>query len=277
MSARHKVVPPVTPQIVQLSRRQRIVRLVLLGLAFLLTATLAWQAGRRQAPAQVPAPHVAEALQNRIRTLEQERDALRNEITALERRLKTVQHSPAQKKPVTKPARAQSARKNTKPARQKAAAPKPETVSVAPPKSAPPTRVAAQAEPATVPPPSPKPEPARLQLEDIQLAPGDTPGQYRLSFSVRRDGEGTRRVAGAAWIAVDGRRGREPVHLSFHKLSDDGRKHVKLSLEREQRVEEILQLPPDIEARQLLLEIKPWGSGIEGSSRKLRWDDILLP
>ncbi|HHH38631.1 MAG TPA: plasma-membrane proton-efflux P-type ATPase [Sedimenticola sp.] len=30
---------------------------------------MAWQAGRRQAPAQVPAPHVAEALQNRIRTL----------------------------------------------------------------------------------------------------------------------------------------------------------------------------------------------------------------
>ena len=93
MITRKKVVPPLTPRIVQANPRQRITRYLLLFFAFLLTAWFSYDHGRSQTQVPVSSDtRIARPaeLEHRIAELEQERDTLKQQVAELERSVKQV-------------------------------------------------------------------------------------------------------------------------------------------------------------------------------------------
>lgn len=243
MIVRKKIVPPVTPRIIQANPRQRAIRYGLLLLAFVVVAWLGYKAGISQTPAGTEDPATrSQASQQRITGLEKERDALRQQVEELERSVKLANQALAS---------------------ERAGKPSPEQ---------------AVTNKRRIPTPPRRPVPLTesagyvLGLEDIrigQTAPGN---RFRVSFSIINEANNDDRVTGTIWIAVNGMLDRKPVRLSFKRLSPDRRSYVKMGFNRRQNVTEEIVLPDNFRPKNILIEAKPYGEKYTGDSEKINWE-----
>lgn len=245
MVPRKKIVPPVTPRIVQTNPRQRFIRNAMLLGIFLLVVWLSYDYGRNQAPApassDAPVTHSAESKQ-RITELEQERDTLRQQVAELEQSLMQANRAIG-----------------TAQARNKVPAQRP-----------PPVRKTAS----VVTPVTSAQEPVEhtLLLNDIRLEQTESENVYRITFSVENAANNSDRVIGSIWIAVNGLVGKEPKRLSFKSLSSDNRTYVKMGFSQQQDVTEEISLPDNFRPKNILIEAKPYGEKYTGTSEKVTWD-----
>jgi len=243
MMARKKIVPPVTPRIVQAHPGQRLFRYVLLVCAFLLAVWFSYDYGRVQAPAIGESPVAQErGSEQRIAKLEQERDRLKQRVAELERSVKqTSQAFAAAQAPLQAPQ--QSAPSQSE------------------------TQAQAQAPAATV----SEPVDNTLELENLRIEQTESDNVFRVSFSVLSAGDSTGRVIGTIWIAVNGFSGKEPRRLSFKTLSPGRRPYVKMGFDRQQDVMEDVVLPEDFRPKNILVEAKPYGEKYTGTSMQTAW------
>ena len=258
MLARKKIVPPVTPRIVQAHAGQRLLRYALLFCAVLLAAWFSYDYGRTQAPANDNSPALqSRESEQRITGLEQERDALKQQVAELQQSIQQAyrDHEAAQ-------ARIQALQQAQSSQRE---APAPTST----------------LEPAEELQPAPDPEPATavsesvantLTLANVRIIATEAEDVFRLGFSVMRSGDSSDRVTGTIWIAVNGFADGEPRRLSFKRLSPDRRSYVKMGFDLQQDVTEELVLPEDFRPRNILIEAKPYGDKYTGSSGNFDWD-----
>ena len=234
--ARKKIVPPVTPRIVQARPGQHLFLYVLLFCAFLLTVWFSYDYGRTQAPANGEAPiaqdHESEL---RIRELEQERDTLKQQVAGLKQRIKQDNQAYERKQARTQAQQPVDASPREVPAQVEAPAatvsePVDNTLDVDKPKS---VNEQWQID-ATY---------NTLELENLRIEQTESENVFRVSFSVLRTGDSTGRVIGTIWIAVNGFSGKEPRRLSFKTLSPDRRPYVKMGFDQQQDVTEDVVLP----------------------------------
>ena len=244
--ARQKVVPPVTPRIVQDPPGQRLFRYVLLFCAFSLAVWFSYDYGRRQAPASAEAPLAqSRESEQRIAELEQERDALKQQAAELEQRMKQAN-------------RALKAAQARTQAPQQAQSPQ-------------------RAAPVLIPEPEPattesEPTDNTLKLANVRIEQTESENVFRIGFSVMQAGDSTGRVIGTIWIAVNGFSGKTPRSLSFKMLSPDRRQYVKMGFDQQQDVMEDVVLPEGFRPKNILIEAKPYGEKHTGTSEKIAWD-----
>lgn len=244
--ARPKVVPPVTPRIVQDPPGQRLFRYVLLICAFLLAVWFSYDYGSKQAPASGEAVVVqSRESEQRITELEQERDALKQQVAELEQRMK--QANQALKAAQARTQAPQQAAQSS----QRAA----------------PVLIPEQ-EPATI---ESDPADNTLRLENVRIEQTESENMYRIGFSVMHAGDSTGRVIGTVWIAVNGFSGKKPRSLPFKTLSPDRRQYVKMGFDQQQDVMEEVVLPDDFRPKNILIEAKPYGDKYTGASEKITW------
>jgi cell division protein FtsB len=254
--ARKKVVPPVTPQIVQAQPRRNFFRSVLLVGVFLLAAWLGYDYGRKLTPTNAEAPPgKSPASEQQIAGLEQERDALKQQVAELEQDVAQVNQALAAAQTRIR------ALQRVQPATRTVPAPSPARAV-----------------------PEPLPETARvdvveqesadntLKLENLRLVTTESENVFRIGFSVMRGGDSTSRVTGTIWIAVNGFVDGEPKRLSFKTLSPERRSYVKMGFDLQQDVTEELVLPEGFRPKNILIEAKPYGDKYTGTSMKLAWD-----
>ena len=248
MKARKKVAPPITPRIVQTHPGQQVLRYALLFFVFLLAVWFSYDYGRTQAPEPAPANTATPAVpspagEQRNTALEQERDALKQKVAELEQR-------------VTQATRAtETARARTRSLQQAQPAAREIPVAVVAPAASPPPAVA-----------------STLQLENVRLEATDSESLFRLSFSVMHDVDGSGRVTGTIWIAVNGFTDGIPRRLSFKTLSPERRSYVKMGFDQQQDVSEDIVLPDDFHPKNILIEAKPYVEKYTGTALKIDWD-----
>ncbi len=242
MMARHKIVPPVTPRIVQEQPGQRLVRYLLLSGAFLLAVWFSYDYGHSQVPASGEAAVTQNReLEQRITALEEERDTLKQQVEELERSVRQANQAIAEAQ-----TRLRVPQQTAAPAARRAPAPKP-----------------AAAEP--------EPSDNRLRLENVRIEQTESDNVFRIGFSVMHAGDSSGRVTGAIWIAVNGFSNGDPRRLSFKVLSPDRRLIVKMSFDQQQDVMEDVVLPENFRPKNILIEAKPYGNKYTGTSGKIDW------
>ncbi len=243
MIARTKVVAPVTPKIIRTSPRQRFIRYGLLFLAFVLTTWIAYATGQRQAPGDVvPLAEQTQESAQRIAELEKERDSLKQQVIELEHSVKQVTQALADERIRH---RGQGRVATASPPR-KAPAPKPLA------------RATVSAQP-------------RLGLEGVHIGQTGSENVFRVTFSVINPANTTDRVTGTIWIAVNGFLDKEPVRLSFKRLSSDRRSYVKMGFNRKQDISEEIVLPDGFRPKNIQIEAKPYGEKYTSTSQKISW------
>jgi len=254
MLARKKIVPPVTPRIVQANSGQRFLRYALLVCALFLAAWFSYDYGRTQAPANGEAP-VAQSGESEqgLTRLEQERDTLRQQVADLQQSMRTARQDLEAAQ-----ARIQSL--------QQAASSQREAPQPAP---APISALQSEAEPATAVSGSAD---NTLQLENVHIEATESENVFRIGFSVMQHGDSSNRVTGTIWIAVNGFSDGEPKRLSFKRLSPDRRSYVKMGFDLQQDVTEDVVLPDNFQPKNVLIEAKPYGDTYTGTSVKSDWD-----
>ncbi|MEN8803364.1 MAG: DUF6776 family protein [Thiogranum sp.] len=256
--ARKKIVPPVAPRIVQPNAGHRFLRYALLFCALLLAAWFSYDYGRTQAPATAEAPLVqsgeSEASEQAITGLEQERDTLRQQVTELRQSMKQARQdleaAQARIRSLQQADSAQSEAQEPAPTAALQSEPAPE------PQPAPPTTVPAS-------------DDNTLQLENVHIEATESANVFRISFSVMQNGSG--RVTGTIWIAVNGFSDGKPSRLSFKRLSSDRRSYVKMGFDLQQDVTEDVVLPDNFHPKNVLIEAKPYGDVYTGTSVKIDW------
>lgn len=246
MIARQKVVPPVTPRIVQAHSGQRLLGYALLFCAFLLTVWFGYDYGRTQAPVSAEAS-LAQSRESkqRITRLEQERDALKQRVAELEQSMEQAYQS------------LEAAQAGFQ-AQQQVASSQRETPATLP---EPPGAVSSVSGPAG----------NALKLENMRIVQTASANAFKIGFSVVHQGDDSDRVTGTIWIAVNGFSDGEPKRLSFNKLSPAHRSHVKMGFEQQQDVTEDIVLPDNFEPKNVLIEAKPYSDKYTGTSEKFAW------
>lgn len=241
--ARRKVVPPVTPRIVQENPGQQLIRYGLLVGVFLLAVWLSYDYGRSQAPVNgnAPVPVVqSHESEQRISELEQERDTLKLQVAELEQSVKQANQAIA-----ADWARRQSPRQAVS-SRHEVPAPEP-AASVS------------------------EPTDNTLKLENVRINRTDSEDVFRIGFSVLHAGDSTGRVTGSIWIAVNGFSNGDPKRLSFKTLSPDRRLIVKMGFDQQQDVMEDIVLPEGFRPKNIMIEAKPYGDKYTGTATKITW------
>jgi hypothetical protein len=245
--------------IVRPSRAQRLLRLALLLTAFVLAIGYSYDYGRRHPLSVGSATNVADSTAaQRIQALERTRDALQARVDELEaaRPADRLRPDPAPKplpQPTTKPA--STAAPDPDPAPKIAATGTAPGITAA---AAAPAGGAATLEP-------------RLQLADVRLTPTATAGRFRFHFSVRRSGADTGPLAGNIWIAVEGLAHGKPTRLPLQKVSENRRPYLKMRVQVQQDIDEILALPANFVPRSILIEAKPFAQHHPEASGKFDW------
>ena len=242
---KNKVVPPVTPRIVTADPKRRLLRYGLLSCAFLCTAWFSYEYGRTRAAAGAEEPPTrASELQERFAALQQDRDALAQQLADLQQVLEQDQRS----------LEVQRARRQ---ALQHAQTAQPEVA-------------AAEPEPETAAPQPAAADPA-LTVGNVRIDGTQSGNLFRLSFSVAHDGDGSDRVTGTIWIAVNGTSGGRPTCLPLKTLSPERRAFVAMGFNEQQEVTQELVLPEDFLPGNVLIEAKPYGNAYTGAAESFDW------
>lgn len=249
MITRKKIIPPVTPRIVQRHPRQRLLRYGVLSGALVLAAFLGYYAGQAESPPTEPAGTVLPADQSgtelenaqlHIADLEKERELLRQQVAELEQSVRKINHALQL---------ARSEKQAAEPAPQSAGFTRAEN----PEKSAPATAD------------------NTLHLENVRLLETGSEDTYKVAFRVLHTGSVDDRVTGTIWIAVNGFRNKKPVRLSLKTLSPEEHPFLKMGFNQLQDIEQDMVLPVDFLPKNVLIEVKPYGDKYSGTSTKIDW------
>jgi hypothetical protein len=237
--ARKKIVAPTAPRIVPGNSRRNLLGKAVLIAAAALLAWLSYDYGRSSVPAAgyTAAAGASGADSERVAELEQERQALLDQIAELKRGLE----------------KSRQALEATR-ARMRRLQPADAPVATAQPAAADTAESI-----------------GGLKLENMRISATASDNVFKLRFSVMREGGGSKPVTGTIWIAVNGVADGEPTRLSFKKVSPEGRPFVKMNLDLQQDVNGEMVLPPGFRPRNVLIEAKPYDDKYKPISTTFDW------
>jgi hypothetical protein len=95
-----------------------------------------------------------------------------------------------------------------------------------------------------------------VKVQQMQIVPEATAGQYRLKFVLMQTGKPANTVAGSAAISIDGLMQGTPTSLTFAQLTPAGRISLAYSFRYFQDYDEPVRLPPGFEATRVGVEIR---------------------
>jgi hypothetical protein len=95
-----------------------------------------------------------------------------------------------------------------------------------------------------------------VKVQQMQIVPEPTPGQYRLKFVLMQTGKPTKEVAGSAAITIDGLLHGKPSSLNFVQATPARRASLAYSFRYFQDYDELIQLPPGFEPTRVGVEIR---------------------
>lgn len=274
-----KIVPPVTPKIVQAQPRQRMLWIMFVLAGLLFSAWYGYDFGRAQTAGDpstevVVGTHEAE---QRIVALDQERTALQKRIATLEQDIESQQQTLAAAQATIRTLQQanKTARKSTKQEKVVIATPQqtPPATTESPARSAPTTAsesaiAAAQTELSTA---VQKTVRHRLKLNNIKVSATDTENAFRFDFSVAHEDANTDWVTGTIWIAVNGFIAGKPTRLAYKRISVDRRAFVKMRFRARQDVSGEVFLPANFTPENILIEAKPDQTKYKEISASLAW------
>lgn len=237
---RHKTV--IAPKVVmQTSRAQRILWLVLVCAVFLLAVWYSYDYGRGHARSDTPQAVAQDnTSEQHITQLEQERDALKARVVELENASQTSREA-----------------LNTAMARirtlEEAGAAQGSTPAVEEPAAAPAGRD------------------NRLQLSAVHIERTDSADDFRFSFSILYTGADSDQITGNIWIAVNGLSNGEPTRLPLNMVSQNSRPYLKMRFKGQQEIEERVTLPSAFIPKYIMIEAKPFDKKYREASGRFDW------
>lgn len=240
MAKKHVRVPRV---VIQTNPPRRGLQWLVLLVVLLLVAWLAYRYGRSQVPPAGVQRASSPQTQQRIEALEQERNSLKQQITALQREARQRGDALDQ------------AGKRIRTLEQARTSPE---ADAQPPAAAP-----APAAPAR--------NDNRLRLQDVRLVRGDEANRFAYSFAVVHNGDPADQVVGTIWIAVNGQLHGKPTRLSLEKVSANSRPFVKMDFKERQEIKGELLLPEAFTAKNISIEAKPYSNKFKQSAQKIEW------
>jgi hypothetical protein len=95
-----------------------------------------------------------------------------------------------------------------------------------------------------------------VKVQQMQIVPETTPGQYRLKFVLMQTGKPDSVVAGNAGITIDGLLRGKPVSLSFAQVTPNRRSTLAYSFRYFQDYDEPVQLPQGFEPTRVGVDIR---------------------
>ena len=95
-----------------------------------------------------------------------------------------------------------------------------------------------------------------VKVQQMQIVPEGTPGQYRLKFVLMQTGKPDNTVVGNAALSIDGLLQGKPTSLSFEQVAPSRRHSLAYSLRYFQDYDEAIQLPQGFEPTRVGVEIR---------------------
>jgi uncharacterized protein DUF6776 len=95
-----------------------------------------------------------------------------------------------------------------------------------------------------------------VKVQQMQIVPESTPGQYRLKFVLMQTGKPDSAVAGGAAITIDGLLQKKPASLTFEQVAPNRRHSLAYSFRYFQDYDEPIQLPQGFEPARVGVEIR---------------------
>src|ERR1700678_4528099 len=95
-----------------------------------------------------------------------------------------------------------------------------------------------------------------VKVQQMQIVPQGTPGQYRLKFVLMQTGKPDSAVAGSAAITIDGLLQKKPSSLTFEQVAPNRRHSLAYSFRYFQDYDEPIQLPQGFEPTRVGVEIR---------------------
>jgi hypothetical protein len=94
-----------------------------------------------------------------------------------------------------------------------------------------------------------------VKVQQMQIVPETTAGQFRLKFVLMQSGKPDKEVAGSAAITIDGLLQGKPSNLSFAQVTTNHRVSLAYSFRYFQDYDEAIQLPQGFEPTRVGVEI----------------------
>ncbi len=110
-----------------------------------------------------------------------------------------------------------------------------------------------------------------VKVQQMQIAPGAAPNQFRLKFVLMQTGKPASTVNGNAIVSIDGLLRGKPVTLSFAEVSPNHRSGLAYSFRYFQDYDESVQLPPGFEPTRIGVEIHTGRDATHGFRQAFVW------
>jgi hypothetical protein len=95
-----------------------------------------------------------------------------------------------------------------------------------------------------------------VKVQQMQIVPEPSPGQFRLKFVLMQTGKPTKEVSGSAAITIDGLLHGKPSSLNFVQATPARRVSLAYSFRYFQDYDELIQLPAGFEPTRVGVEIR---------------------
>jgi uncharacterized protein DUF6776 len=110
-----------------------------------------------------------------------------------------------------------------------------------------------------------------VKVQQMQIVPETTAGQFRLKFVLMQTGKPAASVAGNATATIDGLLGGKPLTLSYAQVSPTRRASLSYSFRYFQDYDEPVQLPPGFEPTRIGVEIHSGRDAAHGFRQAFIW------
>jgi hypothetical protein len=110
-----------------------------------------------------------------------------------------------------------------------------------------------------------------VKVQQMQIVPETTAGQFRLKFVLMQTGKPAASVAGNATATIDGLLGGKPLTLSYAQVSPTHRASLSYSFRYFQDYDEPVQLPPGFEPTRIGVEIHSGRDAAHGFRQAFIW------
>ncbi len=111
----------------------------------------------------------------------------------------------------------------------------------------------------------------RVKVQQMQIVPQPTAGQFRLRFVLMQTGKPVREVSGTAALTIDGLAQGKPATLNLADVSANRRTGVAYSFRYFQDYDEAIELPAGFEPTRIGVEIRSGRDASRRSSQAFLW------
>ncbi|MBK1722384.1 DUF6776 family protein [Thiocystis violacea] len=111
-----------------------------------------------------------------------------------------------------------------------------------------------------------------IQVYDMRLSQGATPREFLYAFTITQLVQGFGQSTGSVQLTVEGTRDDETLSLGLGDLPSADPKSLSMDFEHFQNFQGSLEIPPDVEPKAIVVNIKPNSNLLLSTSVMLPWE-----